>query len=29
VMAAVVALDTWLLYRFFSRGRAQVVSHAA
>lgn len=29
VMAAVVVIDGWLLYRFFSRARAPVVSHVA
>jgi len=29
VMAAVIAIDTWLLYRFFSRVRMRVVTHAA
>ena len=29
VMATVVAIDAWLLYRFFSRVPLRVVTHAA
>ena len=29
VLAAVIAVDGWLLYRFFSAGRHRVVAHAA
>ncbi|MBI3490631.1 MAG: sulfite exporter TauE/SafE family protein [Acidobacteria bacterium] len=29
VMAVVIAVDTWLLYRYFSRAPARVVTHAA
>ena len=29
VMAGTIAIDLWLLYRFFSRRPLQVVTHAA
>jgi uncharacterized membrane protein YfcA len=29
VMAMVIAIDAWLLYRFFSRGQVRMVTHAA
>jgi len=29
VMAAVIAIDAWLLYRFFSRAPARKAPHAA